>query len=78
MPQSTEPFALTASEALSLIEKGDLSALDWVLSCQERIRDREPQVLAWTSFNEQVIDEVTAHLNQADAEAIADYLLSLP
>ncbi|MBT6094268.1 MAG: amidase [Rhodospirillaceae bacterium] len=55
-----EPYALTATEALSRIESGFLSATAWVESCLERIRLRDPEVRAWESVNQDVLDEVDA------------------
>ena len=59
-----EPYALTATEALRLIEAGSLSAVRWVASCQERIRDREPEIRAWASLDERVVEEVEARGRQ--------------
>lgn len=58
MADITEPYALTATEALRQIESGSLSASVWVESCLERIRVRDPEVRAWASLNDQVLDEV--------------------
>ena len=38
---------LTATEGLKAMEAGKLTAEAWVASCLERIKDREPAVLAW-------------------------------
>jgi Asp-tRNA(Asn)/Glu-tRNA(Gln) amidotransferase A subunit family amidase len=60
MTESEEPYALTATEALRRIEVGTLSAVEWVMSCQERIGQREPEIRAWASLDHDVIDEVAA------------------
>jgi len=60
MTGAREPHALTATEALGLIEAGALTATAWVESCLERIRLREPEVRAWASLNPHVLDEVAA------------------
>ncbi|MCY4220702.1 MAG: amidase [Thiotrichales bacterium] len=51
-----EPWALTATEALRRIEAGSLSAVQWVASCRERIREREPAIRAWASLDEHVVE----------------------
>lgn len=43
-----EPFELTATAALALIEAGELSSREVVLSCLRRIEQRDPAVRAWT------------------------------
>jgi Asp-tRNA(Asn)/Glu-tRNA(Gln) amidotransferase A subunit family amidase len=43
----TEAYELTATEGLRAMEAGKLTAEAWVVSCLERIRDREQTVLAW-------------------------------
>ncbi|MBM85023.1 MAG: hypothetical protein CMM47_03250 [Rhodospirillaceae bacterium] len=55
---NTDPYTLTATEALSQIEAGELSTVAWITSCQERIRQREPEIRAWAYINEQVIGDV--------------------
>jgi len=47
MPNA-EPNRLPATTLARLVENGDLSAEAVVLSCLERIREREPVVRAWT------------------------------
>ncbi|HEY5897965.1 MAG TPA: amidase [Burkholderiales bacterium] len=42
-----EPFRLGARHAARLVERGELSAHDWVRSCRERIAEREPSIRAW-------------------------------
>ena len=46
-----QPFELTASQAASLIERGDLTSEDWVRSCLARIAAREPLVRAWACID---------------------------
>lgn len=65
-----EPYALTATEALRRIEAGSLSAVEWVASCQERIRKREPGIQAWTNLNESVIEEVETRARQGQGPSI--------
>lgn len=60
MPNIPEPYTLTATEALRLIEAGDLTSADWFRSCLERIDAREPEVMAWATLNEQALSEVEA------------------
>mgnify|MGYP005744578225 CR=1 FL=1 len=42
----TEPFELTATKALELIDKNKLSYLEWIESCLGRIKTREPFILS--------------------------------
>jgi Asp-tRNA(Asn)/Glu-tRNA(Gln) amidotransferase A subunit family amidase len=70
MADADEPYALTATEALCRIEAGSLSAVEWVASCYERIRLREPDIQAWASLNECVADEVEARLRQGQGPSI--------
>ena len=55
-----EPYTLTATQALRRIEAGSLSAVHWVASCRERIREREPGIRAWASLDERAVEEVEA------------------
>ena len=43
----TEAHELTVTQGLRAMEARKLTAEAWVASCLERIRDREPSVLAW-------------------------------
>ncbi len=43
----TEAHELTATEGLKAMEAGKLTAEAWVASCLERIKGRQPAVLAW-------------------------------
>ena len=44
----TEPFELTATKALELIDKNELSYLEWIESCLGRIKTREPFIKAFS------------------------------
>ena len=70
MTDATEPYALTATEALSQIERGSLSASAWMESCLERIRAREPEVRAWANLNDQVLDQVKDRWRQTQMPSI--------
>jgi len=61
---SNDPHTLTATRALRLIEAGQLSSSDWVAACRERIRQREPEIRAWTYLDESVMDAVEARDRQ--------------
>jgi Asp-tRNA(Asn)/Glu-tRNA(Gln) amidotransferase A subunit family amidase len=43
----TEPFRLTASQALALMQKGDLTVEDYAKSLLARIKERDHLVKAW-------------------------------
>ena len=49
----TKPFELTASEAIKLIRNKKLSIHEWVLSCFERIKEKEDIVKAWIYLDEE-------------------------
>lgn len=70
MTDAMEPFALTATEALRRIEQGALSATAWMESCLERVRARDPEVRAWASLNDQVLDEVESRWRQKQMPSI--------
>ena len=70
MTDAGEPHALTATQALRRIAAGSLSAAQWVASCLERIRDREPEIRAWASLDECVVEEVQARARQGRGPSI--------
>ena len=49
----TKPFELTATEAIKLIRNKKLSIHEWVLSCFERIKEKEEIVKAWIYLDEE-------------------------
>ena len=49
----TKPFELTASDAIKLIRNKKLSIHEWVLSCFERIKEKEDIVKAWIYLDEE-------------------------
>ena len=49
----TTPFELTASEAIKLRRNKKLSIYEWVLSCFERIKEKEDVVKAWIYVDEE-------------------------
>lgn len=70
MADTTEPYALTATEAFRQIDNGTLSATSWVGSCLERIQAREPEVRAWASLNDQVMEDVEDRWRQTQKPSI--------
>ena len=48
----TNPFELTATDAIKLIGNNKLSRYEWVQSCFERIREKEDLVKAWIYLDE--------------------------
>jgi len=65
-----EPFELSATQALRQIDDGVFSAVDWLQSCQQRIRQREPEVQAWACLNEHVVEEARARLDLGQGPSI--------
>ena len=70
MTDLEEPYTLTATEALRRVEAGSLSAVEWIVSCQERIRQREPEIQAWANLNRRVVDETEARSRQRQKPSI--------
>ena len=48
----TNPFELTATDAIKLIGNNNLSRYEWVQSCFERIHEKEDFVKAWVYLDE--------------------------
>ena len=61
----TNPFELTATDAIKLICDNKLSRYEWVQSCFERIRERENLVKAWVYLDE---DRALEKAKQLDNE----------
>ncbi|KAG0651524.1 Glutamyl-tRNA(Gln) amidotransferase subunit A 1 [Hyphodiscus hymeniophilus] len=51
----TEPYRLTASEALSLMQKGELTVQDYAKSLLARIKDRDEVVKAWAYLDPEFV-----------------------
>ena len=49
----TNPYELTATDAIKLIRNNKLSRYEWVQSCFERIREKEDLVKAWVYLDEE-------------------------
>jgi Asp-tRNA(Asn)/Glu-tRNA(Gln) amidotransferase A subunit family amidase len=62
MNRMNDPTQLTASEAATLLQQRTLSAEHLMMAVLERIAEREPEVLAWRSYN--------AHAALAQARAL--------
>ena len=61
----TNPFELTATDAIELIGKKKLSRYEWVHSCFERIREKDQSVKAWVYLDE---EKALAKAKQLDNE----------
>ena len=61
----TNPFELTATDAIKLIGNNKLSRYEWVQSCFERIREKENLVKAWVYLDE---DKALEKAKQLDDE----------
>ena len=61
----TNPFELTATDAIKLISNNKLSRYEWVQSCFERIREKEDLVKAWVYLDE---DRALEKAKQLDNE----------
>ena len=70
MTDTVEPWTLTATEALRRIEAGSLSAVRWVGSCRERIREREPEIRAWASLDERAVEAAKTRERQGRGPSV--------
>ena len=61
----TNPFELTATDAIELIGNDKLSRYEWVQSCFERIREKENLIKAWIYLDE---DRALEKAKQLDNE----------
>ena len=61
----TNPYELTATDAIKLIGNNKLSRYEWVQSCFERIREKEGLVKAWIYLDE---DRALEKAKQLDNE----------
>lgn len=52
MSTMTNPFELSATEAIELIKNRKLSIYEWVLSCFNRIKQKDSDVKAWIYLDE--------------------------
>lgn len=59
---------LTAIQALELIQQGDLSAVELLQSCLERIAERQAEVEAWEYLNLNDAFQVAKHLDTGPAQ----------
>ena len=64
----TEPFELTATKALKLIKNNKLSHIEWVESCLERIKTREPIIKAFSFIDYKKPIELAKKCNQIKKE----------
>ena len=49
----TNPYELTATDAIKLLRNKNLSVFEWVSSCFERIKEKENEVKAWIYLDEE-------------------------
>ena len=65
----TNPFELTATDAIKLIGNNKLSRYEWVQSCLERIREKEDLVKAWVYLDEDRALEKAKQLDNENNES---------
>ena len=65
----TNPFELTATDAIKLIGNNKLSRYEWVQSCFERIREKEDLVKAWIYLDEDRALEKAKQLDNENNES---------
>ena len=65
----TNPFELTATDAIKLIGNNKLSRYEWVQSCFERIREKEDLVKAWIYLDEDRALEKARQLDNKNNES---------
>jgi Asp-tRNA(Asn)/Glu-tRNA(Gln) amidotransferase A subunit family amidase len=59
-----EPYRLTASEALALMKKGDLSVEDYAKSLLSRIKERDHVIKAWAYLDSDFVLAQARKLDQ--------------
>lgn len=64
----TEPYRLTASQALALMKKGDLTVEDYAKSLLARIKARDDEVKAWVYLDPDFVIEQAKKLDAIPAE----------
>jgi Asp-tRNA(Asn)/Glu-tRNA(Gln) amidotransferase A subunit family amidase len=64
----TEPYRLTASEALALMQKGDLTVEDYAKSLLARIKERDDVVKAWAYLDPDFVLTQARKLDQIKPE----------
>ena len=64
---SKEPWRLTATEALSLLQNGQLTAVDYAKSLLSRVQQRDQEVKAWVYLNPSQILSNAAKLDELPA-----------
>jgi hypothetical protein len=64
----TEPYRLTASQALALMQKGELTVEDYAKSLLARIKARDDVVKAWAFLNPELVLTQARKLDQIPAE----------
>lgn len=62
------PYTLTASQALSLMRKGELKVEDYARSLLSRISQRDAQVKAWAHLDPDYVLEQARLLDQIPAD----------
>lgn len=65
----TNPYELTATDAIKLIRNNKLSRYEWVQSCFERIREKEDLVKAWIYLDEDRALEKAKQLDNENNES---------
>jgi Asp-tRNA(Asn)/Glu-tRNA(Gln) amidotransferase A subunit family amidase len=64
----TEPYRLTASVALALMQKGDLTVEEYAKSLLARIKERDEVVKAWAYLDPEFVLTQARKLDQIPAE----------
>jgi Asp-tRNA(Asn)/Glu-tRNA(Gln) amidotransferase A subunit family amidase len=64
----TEPYRLTASEAVALMRKGQLTVEDYAKSLLARVKDRDHVVKAWAYLDPEFVLAQAGKLDQVAPE----------
>ena len=64
----TEPYRLTASEAVAIMKKGDLSVEDYAKSLLSRVKERDHVIKAWAYLDPEFVLAQARKLDQIPAE----------
>jgi Asp-tRNA(Asn)/Glu-tRNA(Gln) amidotransferase A subunit family amidase len=64
----TEPYRLTASEAVALMKKGNLKVEDYAKSLLSRVKDRDHVIKAWAYLDPEFVLAQARKLDQIPPE----------
>lgn len=70
-----QPFEMSARQALAEIRAGRMSREEWIVSCLQRVGEREPIVHAWAHLD---ADRAIAQARAKDRDTVGGHLDGMP